>query len=369
MYQNGIGLRINLKKAFEYYKEASNLGYVIAQDNLGYMYENGFGISKSLRKAFKSYRKASEQGYFVSTRNLGRMYENGYGTEKNIEKSLECYTKAKEQGFYQKIDPSTNKPIVSCIIDTIYQSSDSILKQSQNDSIPQIRNIHSQVQQNEQQQQQVVPVMKALLPTCLPMLSTFGMQQQQQQVASVMAYSSTYDVCRIQQQLHPQSQVIHYAPQQQQQVTPVWAGQMQQQPQQVAPVRADQMQVYSPMYANFGMQQQLHPQSQVIHHAHQHQQVQVSVNQKQETTSVMQIVQQIKKQSVEIQQENAKNEPVLSVLHLNSSSKTVQVMNPIIQPIQTVQPIAPIAVKRPFILDISDSCACSSAKKQIIIID
>jgi valyl-tRNA synthetase len=148
---------------------------------------------------------------------------------------------------------------------------------------------------------------------------------------------------------------------------------MSQQLQQlVAPVIAGKMQVCSPMYATCGMQQQLYPQSQAIHHAPQQQQVQVSVNQRQETTSVIQIVQQIKKQSVEIQQENSKNETTLTVLRLNSSSKTVKVMNPVIQSIEPIKPIEPIeqiAVKRSFILDISDSCACSSAKKQIIIID
>jgi len=37
--------------------------------------------------------------------------------------------------------------------------------------------------------------------------------------------------------------------------------------------------------------------------------------------------------------------------------------------VQITQPIRPIAVKRPFILDMSESSVCSSAKKQVIVID
>ena len=49
-----------------------------------------------------------------------------------------------------------------------------------------------------------------------------------------------------------------------------------------------------------------------------------------------------------------------------SSSKCKKIDN---SAAQITQPIQPIAVKRPFILDMSESSVCSSAKKQVIVID
>jgi TPR repeat protein len=61
------------------------------------MYEHGLGVGKDYKKALEWFRKAADQGYAVAQCNLGFMYANGFGVEKNDEKALEWCRKAAEQ--------------------------------------------------------------------------------------------------------------------------------------------------------------------------------------------------------------------------------------------------------------------------------
>ena len=61
-YQNGIGVKKDEIRAFDYYKKSAEKGYVIAQNTLGYLYQNGQGTEKDLVKAIYWYNKASENG-------------------------------------------------------------------------------------------------------------------------------------------------------------------------------------------------------------------------------------------------------------------------------------------------------------------
>ena len=44
MYQNGLGVTLDYDKAFEWYKEAAEQGFDVAQTNLGYMYRKGWAL-------------------------------------------------------------------------------------------------------------------------------------------------------------------------------------------------------------------------------------------------------------------------------------------------------------------------------------
>ena len=52
-------------------------GHATAQFNLGVMYENGIGVIKDFKKAVGWYRMAAEQGYVKAQFNLALMYEDG----------------------------------------------------------------------------------------------------------------------------------------------------------------------------------------------------------------------------------------------------------------------------------------------------
>jgi hypothetical protein len=62
MYETGLGVPVDYKKAREYYEKAANQGLAAAQFNLGYMYEMGWGVPINFTQARKYYEKAANQG-------------------------------------------------------------------------------------------------------------------------------------------------------------------------------------------------------------------------------------------------------------------------------------------------------------------
>ena len=52
-------------------------GYKNAQSNLGLVYDNGRGVKQDVKEAIKWYRCAAEQGFASVQFNLGTMYDNG----------------------------------------------------------------------------------------------------------------------------------------------------------------------------------------------------------------------------------------------------------------------------------------------------
>ena len=48
LYENGLGVELDFKKAFSYYLLSANQGFMIAQFNLGVVYETGKGVDADL---------------------------------------------------------------------------------------------------------------------------------------------------------------------------------------------------------------------------------------------------------------------------------------------------------------------------------
>jgi TPR repeat protein len=61
-FERAIGTKRSFKKAFKFYKQASNLYNADGQEELGRCYENGIGVKKSEEKAIYYYKLASDQG-------------------------------------------------------------------------------------------------------------------------------------------------------------------------------------------------------------------------------------------------------------------------------------------------------------------
>ena len=82
-----------------WYKEAAEQGDHGAQYMLGYMYENGLCVKQDYKKAFEWYRKAAEQGRTEAQYALGHMYEEGFGVEQDYKKAFAWYKNAANNGF------------------------------------------------------------------------------------------------------------------------------------------------------------------------------------------------------------------------------------------------------------------------------
>ncbi|MCR4831700.1 MAG: SEL1-like repeat protein [Pseudobutyrivibrio sp.] len=99
-YENGIGVKGDFKKAFDYYSRAAKSESVDLADQyaknkantaLGLLYLNGNGVEADSEKAIEYLKIASDNGYAKASYYLGQICENGLGVDKNYEQAMEYY--------------------------------------------------------------------------------------------------------------------------------------------------------------------------------------------------------------------------------------------------------------------------------------
>jgi TPR repeat protein len=88
----------DLPLAYKEFLAASEKGHADSQFNLGLMYEQGIGVGKDEKKAVFWYGKSAAQGNAAAQFNLGVLYENGRGTKVDFARANEWYRKASVQG-------------------------------------------------------------------------------------------------------------------------------------------------------------------------------------------------------------------------------------------------------------------------------
>ena len=83
------------------YREKAYEGDTKAMNNLGVCYERGIGVKVNLEMAFEWYMKAAELGDVYGCFNVGECYYHGKGVEQNAELAFEWYMKAADKGDMQ----------------------------------------------------------------------------------------------------------------------------------------------------------------------------------------------------------------------------------------------------------------------------
>lgn len=93
-YNARIGYQ-DFDKAAKYYKMASDLGFSLSTENLGYIYYYGRTGEVNYEIAYLLFSKASA-GYnrACSTYKLGDMFKNGYYVNKDLKTAFQCYQRA-----------------------------------------------------------------------------------------------------------------------------------------------------------------------------------------------------------------------------------------------------------------------------------
>jgi len=99
MAQNGLGMVVNEKVAFDNMLAAAEQGHDLAMHGLGFMYMEGECTDKDTAKAAECFHKASDAGLQGSMTTLAMMYRDGNGVEQNQEEADRLFKMA---GF----DPS-----------------------------------------------------------------------------------------------------------------------------------------------------------------------------------------------------------------------------------------------------------------------
>ena len=87
------------EKAFAWFKMSADQGYASAQNSLGDCYYEGKGVEQDYRKAIEWYQKAAGQGYDEAQYHLGDCYYHGEGVEQDYGKAVAWYRKGVEREF------------------------------------------------------------------------------------------------------------------------------------------------------------------------------------------------------------------------------------------------------------------------------
>ena len=103
-YREGIGVRQDYAKAFEWSKKSADQGDVFGQFNIGYAYSEGKGVRQDYAKAFEWYKKGAKQNDPFAQSYLGIMYEFGRGVRQNKSIAKEWYGKACDNGYQDGCD-------------------------------------------------------------------------------------------------------------------------------------------------------------------------------------------------------------------------------------------------------------------------
>lgn len=98
MYNDGLGVPQDNKKAVWWYRLAADQGYPRAQYYLGTMFEEGHGVPQDYQEAAKSYRQAAVQGYVKAQFKLGLMSLKGQGVMQSNENAYAWWSVAATNG-------------------------------------------------------------------------------------------------------------------------------------------------------------------------------------------------------------------------------------------------------------------------------
>ena len=99
MHAEGIGGKVDLARAAQYYREAAQQGESSARNNLGELYEKGRGVGQDAAQAFEHYLSAARRGFPPAQYNVGRLYAAGRGTAQNSAEARRWLGEAAKAGI------------------------------------------------------------------------------------------------------------------------------------------------------------------------------------------------------------------------------------------------------------------------------
>lgn len=98
IYENGLGVEKDSKKAAEYHKLAADQGHKDAQIHLAKMYREGRGVEKNPKEAIKYFMLAADQNDREAQYRLAMGYQNGHGIDQDDKKAVHYIQLSANQG-------------------------------------------------------------------------------------------------------------------------------------------------------------------------------------------------------------------------------------------------------------------------------
>lgn len=94
IYDDGLGVFLNNRKAQKWYKTALENNSIEAQLAIAYDYRHGYGVEQDIVKAVDISKSAAQSGNATALFNLGYIYWEGIGRTKNVKMATEYLQKA-----------------------------------------------------------------------------------------------------------------------------------------------------------------------------------------------------------------------------------------------------------------------------------
>jgi len=99
MYKEGTGVIQDAEAAAALYRQSADLGYAIAENNLGELYENGSGVARDPGRAASLYKMAADKGFPPAQLNLARLFALGLGVDRDACAAVRWTQRALENDF------------------------------------------------------------------------------------------------------------------------------------------------------------------------------------------------------------------------------------------------------------------------------
>jgi TPR repeat protein len=97
-YYDGIGVKKEISKAFQYYLQAAEANEPMAMNNVGYFYLNGVVVNKNTQKGIWWTERAAAAGNTVAMCTLASLYKKGNVVKENSRKAQSFYVRAANTG-------------------------------------------------------------------------------------------------------------------------------------------------------------------------------------------------------------------------------------------------------------------------------
>ena len=99
MYSGGLGVRKNIREAFQWHKRAADSGSADSQLIVGSSYLEGYGVDVDREKGAYYIRLSAEQGIAEAQMTLGSLYHFGEGVPADQAEAVKWMRRAAEQGI------------------------------------------------------------------------------------------------------------------------------------------------------------------------------------------------------------------------------------------------------------------------------
>ena len=84
MFERGLGVKPDIRKALEHYEQALNAGNVYSMNAVAWLFEQGKSVPRNPKLAVRYYTQAAERGYSMAMYNLACLYLDDVAEQDSI---------------------------------------------------------------------------------------------------------------------------------------------------------------------------------------------------------------------------------------------------------------------------------------------